>query len=165
MRIERAVNAQIGVVANLQVQVGGFYFDRAAQQGELIDQRLEHVLEAHPGLAIGKAHLVRAARRCDDEVDRPVLQVQPAVAEEAPGRAAGPGVLFTPPVVEVVRDEASKRIYAMIPTAMNDLVGFLTENCCGHGAACGTACNPAARLSVPTAMPNCLPSVRARSSC
>jgi DNA-binding transcriptional ArsR family regulator len=35
-------------------------------------------------------------------------------------------------------------IYAMIPTAMNDLVGFLTENCCGHEAACGTACNPAA---------------------
>jgi hypothetical protein len=32
----------------------------------------------------------------------------------------------------------------MIPTAMNDLVGFLTENCCGREAACGTACNPAA---------------------
>ena len=39
-----------------------------------------------------------------------------AQAIVAPGRAAGPGVLFTPPVVEVVRDEASKRIYALIPT-------------------------------------------------
>ncbi|MDB4946123.1 MAG: Response regulator of zinc sigma-54-dependent two-component system [Labilithrix sp.] len=34
----------------------------------------------------------------------------------APGRAAGPGVLFTPPVVEVVRDEASKRLYGLLPT-------------------------------------------------
>jgi ArsR family transcriptional regulator, arsenate/arsenite/antimonite-responsive transcriptional repressor len=42
-------------------------------------------------------------------------------------------------------------IYAMIPTAMNNLVGFLTENCCGREAACGTACNPAvANVAVPT---------------
>jgi ArsR family transcriptional regulator len=35
-------------------------------------------------------------------------------------------------------------IYAMIPAAMNDLVGFLTENCCGARADCAPACNPAA---------------------
>lgn len=34
-------------------------------------------------------------------------------------------------------------IYAMVPAAMNDLVGFLTENCCGGQAACAPACNPA----------------------
>jgi len=33
-------------------------------------------------------------------------------------------------------------IYAMVPAAMNDLVGYLTENCCG-GAACSPACVPA----------------------
>jgi two-component system, NtrC family, response regulator AtoC len=38
-----------------------------------------------------------------------------AQAVVAPGRSAGPGVLFTPPVIEVVRDESSRRIYAMIP--------------------------------------------------
>ena len=42
--------------------------------------------------------------------------IHPAQAVVAPGRAAGPGVLFTPPVVEIVHDEASKKIYAMIPT-------------------------------------------------
>ncbi len=35
-------------------------------------------------------------------------------------------------------------IYAMIPAAMNDLVGFLTQNCCGGKQECGPACNPAA---------------------
>jgi DNA-binding transcriptional ArsR family regulator len=35
-------------------------------------------------------------------------------------------------------------IYAMIPAAMNDLVGFLTENCCGGQTVCAPACNPAA---------------------
>lgn len=35
-------------------------------------------------------------------------------------------------------------IYAMIPAAMNNLVGFLTENCCGGQALCAPACNPAA---------------------
>ncbi|CAN5923996.1 hypothetical protein BH11MYX4_BH11MYX4_41410 [soil metagenome] len=42
--------------------------------------------------------------------------VHAAQAVVAPGRADGPGVLFTPPVVAVVRDEASKRLYALIPT-------------------------------------------------
>jgi hypothetical protein len=32
----------------------------------------------------------------------------------------------------------------MIPAAMNDLVGFLTENCCGGRADCGPTCIPAA---------------------
>ena len=40
----------------------------------------------------------------------------PAQAVVAPGRAAGPGVLYTPPDVEVVRDEALRRIYAMLDT-------------------------------------------------
>ena len=35
-------------------------------------------------------------------------------------------------------------IYAPDVAAMNSLVGFLTENCCGHGAACAPVCNPAA---------------------
>ncbi|MBX3189072.1 MAG: sigma 54-interacting transcriptional regulator [Labilithrix sp.] len=34
----------------------------------------------------------------------------------APGRAAGPGVLFTPPSVDVVHDEALKKIYALLPS-------------------------------------------------
>lgn len=34
-------------------------------------------------------------------------------------------------------------IYLMVPAAINDLVGYLTENCCG-GAACVPACVPAA---------------------
>ena len=35
-------------------------------------------------------------------------------------------------------------IYAMVPTAMNALVGYLTKNCCGSEAACGPACKPGA---------------------
>lgn len=38
-------------------------------------------------------------------------------------------------------------IYAMIPTAMNDLVGFLTENCCGGQTVCAPACNPVAAVA------------------
>lgn len=38
-------------------------------------------------------------------------------------------------------------IYAMVPAAMNGLVAFLTENCCGGGV-CVPACQPErARLS------------------
>jgi ArsR family transcriptional regulator len=36
-------------------------------------------------------------------------------------------------------------IYAMIPAAMNALVGYLTQNCCGGQAVCAPACEPAAR--------------------
>ena len=35
-------------------------------------------------------------------------------------------------------------IYAMIPSAMSDLVGFLTRNCCGGQEVCASACAPAA---------------------
>ena len=42
--------------------------------------------------------------------------VHAAQSVVAPGRAAGPGVLFTPPSVEVVHDEALQRVYALLPT-------------------------------------------------
>jgi ArsR family transcriptional regulator, arsenate/arsenite/antimonite-responsive transcriptional repressor len=35
-------------------------------------------------------------------------------------------------------------IYAADFTAMNGLVSYLTENCCGGAASCAPACNPAA---------------------
>ncbi|NOG73645.1 helix-turn-helix transcriptional regulator [Roseicella sp. DB1501] len=35
-------------------------------------------------------------------------------------------------------------IYAMVPAAMNALVAYLTEHCCGGHADCGPACHPAA---------------------
>ncbi|MDJ0388085.1 metalloregulator ArsR/SmtB family transcription factor [Roseomonas sp. E05] len=35
-------------------------------------------------------------------------------------------------------------IYAMAPAAMNALVAYLTENCCGVQASCTPACEPAA---------------------
>jgi ArsR family transcriptional regulator, arsenate/arsenite/antimonite-responsive transcriptional repressor len=34
-------------------------------------------------------------------------------------------------------------IYAAQYGAMNQLLAYLTENCCGHGEACAPACNPA----------------------
>jgi ArsR family transcriptional regulator, arsenate/arsenite/antimonite-responsive transcriptional repressor len=34
-------------------------------------------------------------------------------------------------------------IYAAEYGAMNDLIGYLTENCCGRGMSCAPACNPA----------------------
>ncbi len=37
-------------------------------------------------------------------------------------------------------------IYAMVPAAMNGLVAYLTENCCGQQVAC--ACEPAAAAAV-----------------
>ncbi|WP_341704229.1 metalloregulator ArsR/SmtB family transcription factor [Ferrovibrio sp.] len=37
--------------------------------------------------------------------------------------------------------------YAADFAAMNGLVGFLTENCCGTGALCAPACQPAAALA------------------
>ena len=45
----------------------------------------------------------------------------------------------------VTQRRASRNlIYAPDIAAMNGLVGFLTENCCGRGAACALACDPAA---------------------
>ena len=44
----------------------------------------------------------------------------------------------------VTQRRASRNlIYAADIAAMNGLVGFLTENCCGQGSA-GAVCNPAA---------------------
>lgn len=37
--------------------------------------------------------------------------------------------------------------YAADFAAMNGLVGFLTENCCGTGALCAPACQPAVALA------------------
>jgi ArsR family transcriptional regulator len=34
-------------------------------------------------------------------------------------------------------------IYAAEYGAMNNLIGYLTENCCGRGMSCAPACNPA----------------------
>ena len=33
-------------------------------------------------------------------------------------------------------------IYAMVPAAMNGLMAYLTENCCGMAERCGPACDP-----------------------
>ena len=45
----------------------------------------------------------------------------------------------------VTQRRASRNlIYAADIAAMNGLVGFLTENCCGRGATCAPACDPAA---------------------
>jgi ArsR family transcriptional regulator len=38
-------------------------------------------------------------------------------------------------------------IYAADFGAMNGLVGYLTENCCGREVACGSVCNPAQPLA------------------
>jgi DNA-binding transcriptional ArsR family regulator len=38
-------------------------------------------------------------------------------------------------------------IYAADYAAMNGLVGYLTENCCGRGVQCGAACSPAPAFS------------------
>lgn len=44
----------------------------------------------------------------------------------------------------VQRRESRSLIYSVDFDAMNDLVGYLTENCCaGSAAACATACEPA----------------------
>jgi len=43
-------------------------------------------------------------------------------------------------------------IYAADFAAMNDLVGYLTENCCGRGVA--TACEPVCDPAVPAVAPS-----------
>ncbi|HEU4486818.1 MAG TPA: metalloregulator ArsR/SmtB family transcription factor [Povalibacter sp.] len=46
----------------------------------------------------------------------------------------------------VQRRESRSLIYSVDFDAMNDLVGFLTENCCIAGSgSCATACKPASR--------------------
>lgn len=45
----------------------------------------------------------------------------------------------------VTQRRASRQvIYAMVPAAMNDLVAYLTEHCCGRPGLCETICDPGA---------------------
>ena len=39
-------------------------------------------------------------------------------------------------------------IYSAEYAAMNELLGYLTENCCGQGALCAPACDPAAAFTI-----------------
>ena len=49
----------------------------------------------------------------------------------------------------VQRRESRSLIYSVDFDAMNDLVGYLTENCCaGSGDACATVCEPAPKRKV-----------------
>jgi ArsR family transcriptional regulator, arsenate/arsenite/antimonite-responsive transcriptional repressor len=41
------------------------------------------------------------------------------------------------------RRHSRQLIYAAEYGAMNELLAYLTENCCGRGAGCAPACNPA----------------------
>jgi len=73
------------------------------------------------------------------ELGRPItlggvtLFVHAAQSVVAPGRAAGPGVLFTPPVVEVVRDAALKKVYATLPSIAPSPLGVLVLGETGVG--------------------------------
>src|SRR5579875_732288 len=49
------------------------------------------------------------------------------------------------------RRASRQLIYAADFAAMNNLVGYLTENCCGHGTEAAPACNPACLPVVPAA--------------
>ena len=61
------------------------------------------------------------------------LFIHAAQAVVAPGRAAGPGVLFTPPLVEVVRDDALKSVYALLPTIGPSPLSVLIQGETGVG--------------------------------
>jgi len=41
------------------------------------------------------------------------------------------------------RRQSRQLIYSAEYSAMNDLLAYLTENCCGRGQSCAPACNPA----------------------
>lgn len=41
------------------------------------------------------------------------------------------------------RRQSRQLIYSAQYSAMNDLLAYLTENCCGRGQHCAPACNPA----------------------
>ena len=41
------------------------------------------------------------------------------------------------------RRQSRQLIYSAEYSAMNDLLAYLTENCCGRGQFCAPACNPA----------------------
>ena len=49
------------------------------------------------------------------------------------------------------RRASRQLIYAADFTAMNNLVGYLTENCCGRGIEAAPACNPACLPVAPAA--------------
>ena len=40
------------------------------------------------------------------------------------------------------RRQSRQLIYSAEYSAMNDLLAYLTENCCGRGQSCASACNP-----------------------
>jgi ArsR family transcriptional regulator, arsenate/arsenite/antimonite-responsive transcriptional repressor len=56
------------------------------------------------------------------------------------------------------RRESRSIIYAANYAAMNGLIAYLTENCCGRAAACAPACDAAAAVETAS------PARRARSS-
>ena len=50
-----------------------------------------------------------------------------------------------------VRRDGRSMIYAARYDTMNELLGYLTENCCGHDAVCAPVCDPAAGCAGTTA--------------
>jgi ArsR family transcriptional regulator, arsenate/arsenite/antimonite-responsive transcriptional repressor len=46
------------------------------------------------------------------------------------------------------RRQSRQLIYAAEYGAMNDLLAYLTENCCGRGQSCAPACNPADAFTI-----------------
>lgn len=47
------------------------------------------------------------------------------------------------------RRESRQVIYSAAYDAMNEVIGYLTENCCGQGKSCGPNCQPAAEAAKP----------------
>jgi DNA-binding transcriptional ArsR family regulator len=45
------------------------------------------------------------------------------------------------------RRQSRQLIYSAAYGAMNELLAYLTENCCGRGQSCAPACNPADAFS------------------
>ena len=54
----------------------------SAQFGKLLDQFDQDRLEARDGLVVGGTTLVRLAECLDDQVDRPVVEVQPPAVRQ-----------------------------------------------------------------------------------
>jgi hypothetical protein len=63
--------------------------DRLAKHIQFIDERRENVGEARPGLVVGPRDFVGFSEGLDDEIDRPVVQMQAAVLQKRPLRAHG----------------------------------------------------------------------------
>ena len=71
---------------------GPFVADGSSQQRELVDQALQHALERVPDLAVGGGDLGFGAGGADDQVDRPMLEVEPPpVGQQADLRAGRHG--------------------------------------------------------------------------